>query len=120
MHCPSPSLEITHLHRVPNWNLQREDSPKLVGVGGGGTSSLVNSGALSLMSSMEMMAEAVAVRPSPDMSATCRVRLYTATTWGQCDMNSEDVIPKDNHFKKAAEPPTGLPLTGSAPASVCE
>lgn len=35
-----------------------------------------------MTSSRVMMAEAVAVRPSPDMSATCRVRLYTATTWG--------------------------------------
>lgn len=60
-----------------------------MGAGRSGTSSLVNSGALSLISSMEMMAEAVAVSPSPDMSATCKVRLYTATTWGQYDMSKK-------------------------------
>lgn len=73
-----------------------EGRSAVAGAGGGGdsggTSSLVNPGALSLISSTVMMAEAVAVRPSPDMSATCRVRLYTATTWGDGNMGSGDRV----------------------------
>lgn len=45
-----------------------------------------------MISSTVMMAEAVAVRPSPDMSATCSVRLYMATTWGDGNMGSGDRV----------------------------
>lgn len=45
-----------------------------------------------MMSSSVMMAEAVAVRPSPDMSATCKVRLYTETTWGHSDRGQDTQV----------------------------
>lgn len=63
------------------------------------------------------MAEAVAVRPSPDMSATCRVRLYTATTWG-CGAQGQKMRAQVGHMGtgQGREPghlvssvPTGAP-----------
>lgn len=87
-------LQSTQPPTLPTGPEEGRAAPAEVGGGvdSGGTSSLVNSGALSLTSSRVMMAEAVAVRPSPDMSATCRLRLYTATTWRDGNMGSGDWV----------------------------
>lgn len=58
------------------------------------------------MSSRWMMAMAVVVSPSPDMSAACTVRLYTPTVCGERGDRAEPLQPQG-----AQRPPTCCPHT---------